>query len=136
VILTLVSAAPYDLGSPGAATVTITDTDSPLVSVAAFDSTASEAGPDLGTFRFSRTGGTAAPLTITFTVTGTAANGTDYQSVPVSVTFGVGQATSDLFVVPLPDGAAEAPETVTVTVTDAAAYDVGAPASATVTITG
>jgi hypothetical protein len=56
--------------------------------------------------------------------------------VPLSVTFLAGQATADLFVVPLPDGAAEAPETVIVTVTDDATYDVGAPASATVTITG
>ena len=69
------------LGAPATATVTITDTDTPLVSVTAFDSTASEAGTDLGTFRFSRTGSTAASLTVTFTVTGTATNGTDYQAL-------------------------------------------------------
>ena len=69
---------PYDLGSPATATVTITDTDSPLVSVAAFDSTSSETGPDFGAFRFSRTGSTAAALTVAFTVTGSATNGTDY----------------------------------------------------------
>jgi len=136
VILTLTGVSPYDLGSPLAATVTITDTDSPLVSVSAFDSTASESGPDFGTFRFSRTGSTAASLTVTFTVTGTATNGTDYQSVPLSVTFSAGQANSDLFVVPLPDGQAEGSETVIVTVTDGATYDVGAPALATITIAG
>ena len=69
VILTLTGVTPYDLGSPATATVTITDTDTPLVSVTAFDSTASETGPDLGTFRFSRTGSTASALTVTFTVT-------------------------------------------------------------------
>jgi hypothetical protein len=137
VILTLTGASPYELGSPLSATVTITDTEgAALVSVTAFDSTASESGPDLGTFRFARTGGTTASLTVVFTVTGTATNGSDYQGVPLTVTFGVGQATSDLFVIPLPDGTAEGLETVTVTVTDGATYDVGAPASATVTIAG
>jgi len=136
VILTLTTVSPYELGAPATATVTITDTDSPLVSVSAFDSTASETGPDLGTFRFSRTGSTAASLTVTFTVSGTATNGTDYQSLPVTVTFAAGQATTDLFVVPLSDATAEGSETVIVTVTDGAAYDLGSPATATVTIAG
>jgi len=136
VILTLTNAAPYDLGSPATATVTITDTNTPLVSVSAFDSTASETGPDTGTFRFTRTGSTAATLTVTFTVTGTATSGIDYQGLPVSVTFGVGQATADLVVLPLADSTAEGSETVIITVTDDALYDVGAPAAATVTIAG
>ena len=136
VVLTLTTVDPYDLGSPATATVSITDTDTPLVSVAAFDSTASETGPDLGTFRFSRTGSTAASLTVTFTVGGTATNGTDYQGVPLTVTFAAGQANADLFVVPLPDATTEGSETVIVTVTDEAAYDLGSPATATVTIAG
>lgn len=136
VILTLTSVAPYELGAPLTATMTITDTDTPLVSVAALDSTASETGPDAGSFRFSRTGSTAAPLTVTFTLTGSAANGTDYQSIPLTVTFGIGQATWDVAVFPQSDGEAEGSETVTATVTDDAAYDVGAPAAATITIAG
>ena len=80
-------AGAYDLGVEFA-TITITDTNTPLVSVTAFDSTAAETGNNRGTFRFSRTGSTAASLTVTFTVTGTATNGTDYQSLPVTVTFG------------------------------------------------
>ena len=135
VILTLTSAAPYDLGVEFA-TITITDTNTPLVSVTAFDSTAAETGNNRGTFRFSRVGSTAASLTVTFTVTGTATNGTDYPSLPVTVTFGAGQADVDLSVAPTQDGVAEGSETVIVTVTDGAAYDVGAPASATVTIAG
>ena len=134
--LTLTTVAPYDLGSPAEATVTITDTNFPLVTVTAFDSTAAETGNNRGTFRFSRVGSTAASLTVTFTVTGTATNGTDYQALPVTVTFGVGQADVDLVVVPTQDGVAEGSETVIVTVTDGAAYDVGAPATATVTIAG
>jgi Calx-beta domain/Domain of unknown function (DUF5666) len=134
--LTLTTVAPYDLGSPAEATVTITDTNFPLVTVTAFDSTAAETGNNRGTFRFSRVGSTAASLTVTFTVTGTATNGTDYQTLPVTVTFGVGQADVDLVVVPTQDGVAEGSETVIVTVTDDATYDVGAPDTATVTISG
>ncbi len=136
VILTLTTVAPYDLGSPATATVTITDTSNPLVTVAAFDSTASETGPDLGTFRFTRTGSTTASLTVTLTVSGTASNGSDFQALPTTVTFAAGQAAVDLFVVPLADASTEGSETVIVTVDDGATYDVGAPASATVTIAG
>jgi len=136
VVLTLMGVDPYDVGSPASATVTLTDTDAPLVSVTAFDSTASETGPDLGTFRFSRTGSTASELTVTFTVTGTAISGTDYQSVPLTVTFNAGQPTADLVVVPSSDATVEGSETAIVTVTDGAAYDLGSPATATITITG
>lgn len=137
VILTLTSVAPYELGSPATATVTITDTNTPLVSVEAFDSTALESTLDPGRFRFTRTGSTAATLTVAFTVSGTATSGVDYQAlpVPVSVTFAAGSATADVVVTPLQDtDNAEISETVIVTITDGATYDVGAPASATVTI--
>lgn len=136
VILTLTGVAPYDLGSPASATVTITDTDSPLVTVTAFDAAASEAGGDLGTFRFARTGSTAAGLTVTFNVSGTATAGTDYQALPATVTIPAGASTVDVFVIALPDGTTEGSESVTVTVTDGAAYDVGGAASATVNIAG
>jgi len=136
VMLTLTSVGPYEVGSPAAATLTISDTDSPLVSVNAFDATASETGPNLGTFRFTRTGSTAASLAVTFTITGSADNGIDYQTLPTTVTFLAGQATVDLAVFPLADGIAEGIETVTVTMTDGAAYDVGTQAAATVNIAG
>jgi hypothetical protein len=136
VILTLTDVGAYELGAPATATVTITDTDSPLVSVSAFDSTASETGPDMGIFRFSRTGSTAAALTVTFTVAGTATGPADYQTLPVSVTFAAGQATSDVYVIPFGDALLEGSESVIVTITDGASYDLGAPATATVTIAG
>lgn len=133
VILTLTSVAPYALGSPTSGTVTIADA-APVVSVTAFDADASEAGPGLGTFRFTRTGAVTSSLTVTYTVTGTAINGTDYQAIPVTVTFLAGQATADVFVIPTGDGVPEGTETAIVTLTDGATYDLGAPATATVTI--
>jgi hypothetical protein len=133
VILTLTGVAPYTLGSPTSGAVTITDA-APVVSVAAVDAAAAETGSNLGTFRFSRTGLLTSSLTVTYTVAGTAVNGTDYQAIPVTVTFLAGQATADVFVIPTPDGVTEGAETVVVTLTDGAAYDLGAPATATITI--
>lgn len=107
-----------------------------LVSVAALDATASETGPDLGAFQFTRSGATTAALTVTFTLTGTATNGTDYQSLSLTVTFAVGQSTAIALVTPLPDATAEGAETVILTVVDGAGYTAGSPATATVTIAG
>ena len=133
VILTLTAVSPFALGSPTTGTVTISDS-APVVSVTAFDASASETGPDLGTFRFSRTGALTSSLVVTYVVTGTAVNGVDYQAIPVTVTFLAGQATADVFVIPTADGVTEVPETVIVTVTDGASYDLGAPATATATV--
>lgn len=133
VILALTTVTPYALGSPTTGTVTIADA-APVVSVTALDAAAAEVGPDMGTFRFSRTGSLTSALTVTYTVAGTATNGTDYQAIPLTVTFLAGQATADVFVIPIADGATEGVETVIVTLTDGAAYDLGAPATATATV--
>jgi hypothetical protein len=136
VALTIVDGAHYDLGSPITGTVTIQDQPTPIITVEAIDPSASETGSDNGTFRFTRAGDTALALTVTFTRTGTAASG-DYNSsaVGTSVTFPVGQATAEKVVTAVPDVAAEPGETVTLTLTDGANYDLGSPATATVTIT-
>jgi len=134
VVLTLTNVNPYALGTPVSATVTITEM--PVVTVTAFDSSASETGPDPGTFRLLRDGSTAAPLTVTYTLTGTATNGTDYQLLTLTATFLAGQSTVDVVVTPLVDAVAEGSESVILTVTDGAAYDLGSPSSATVTIAG
>jgi hypothetical protein len=108
----------------------------PVVTVTALDPNASEVGPDIGTFRFARTGDAAAPLSLTYTLSGTAINGVDYQIVPATtINFGAGEATTDLTITPIADGTAEGVETVTVTLTDAATYDLGASSSATISIT-
>jgi hypothetical protein len=106
----------------------------PAVTVEAIDSDASETGPDAGTFQFTRTGDTTAPLTVTFDVSGTAENGSDYDTIEVTVTFLAGESTAVLEVTPVSDADAEESETVIVTVTDGASYDVGATPAATITI--
>lgn len=135
VILTLDDTTPYEVGSPSFATVTISDTAAPLVSVTAFDSTAAEASLDPGVFRFTRSVVSATPLTVTYNIAGSAASGEDYQPLTGTAIIPAGQAFVDVAVNPLPDGdLLEGIETVVVTLADGAAYDLGAPATATVTI--
>ena len=74
-----------------------------LVSVSATDALAAESGANTGTFRLTRAGSAillAAPLTVAFTLTGTATNGTDYTNVPLTATFPAGLATVDVVVTP------------------------------------
>jgi hypothetical protein len=133
VILTLTSVAPYEFGSPIAATVTITDAATALVSVTAPDNTASESG-DTGRFVLTRTGDLSAPLAVTVTFNGLAVNGTDYETLSTTVNFAAGQAAASVFVIPMADAVVEPAETVILTVVDGAAYDLGAVQTATVTI--
>ena len=115
-----------------------------LVSVMATDPTASETGPQTGTFTVTRAGDLTAPLTVTFTLTGTATRGSDYTTlpayaagVPLTVTIGAGVASATVTITPVTDSdATEGPETVILTVVDGDAYTAGAPATATVTIAG
>ena len=135
VILTLGATAPYEVGSPASATVTIGDTPTPLVSVTAFDSTAAETGLDPGVFRFTRSVASATPLTVTYTIAGNAQNGIDYQLLSGSVTIPAGVAFIDVTVQPKVNfDAVGGSETVIVTLVDGADYDLSAPTTATVTI--
>ena len=111
--------------------------DDGLVSVAAFDASAVETGSNTGTFRLTRTGTPAQlalPLVVSFTLTGTATNGSDY-TAPLTATFAAGDATDDLVITPTADGLAEPSETVILTLTGVAPYELGSPITATVTIT-
>lgn len=104
-----------------------------LVSVIASDPNAAETGLDPGVFRFTRSGDLSVPLTVSFTVAGTATSGSDYVAL-VSVSFIAGQATKELSVIPMSDLISEASETVILTVVDGVGYTAGSPATATITI--
>jgi hypothetical protein len=81
----------------------------PTVSIAATDVTATEAGPTTGTFTVTRTGLTTSPLTVFYTVGGTAIPGgdcsalKDYLALPGSVTIPMGSATATILVTPCND---------------------------------
>jgi hypothetical protein len=109
----------------------------PTVTIAATDADAAEASTtvDPGSFTITRSGDTAAALTVNYTVGGTATNGVDYNSLSGSVEIPAGQSSVTFSITPVNDAdATEGDETVTLTLVDAAAYDLGTASSATVTI--
>lgn len=136
VVVALANAAGANPGSVSVHTLTIADDDFPVVSIVATDANAAEAGLDPGTFTVSRTGPTAAALTVSLTRSGTATSGSDYQAIasPLSLVIPAGSASATLTVTPIQDTLLEGPETVIETINANASYTVGSPATATVTI--
>src|SRR5205823_760714 len=124
------------LGTVANATLTIVDNDIslPTVSISASDPIAAEAGPDSGALTITRAGGAATPLTVHYTVGGTAAAGSDYAVLSSSITIPAGQASASIAVTPIDDVAVEGTETVIVMLSAHPGYIIGAGASATITI--
>jgi hypothetical protein len=106
----------------------------PTVTIQAIDSTAAEPGTNTGAFAVARTGPTGSPLTVNYTVGGTASPGSDYTALSGSVTIPVGETYATIQVTALSDILVESTETVIVTLSANAAYVIGASGSATVNI--
>ena len=104
------------------------------VTVAATDASASETGPDTGTFTITRTGPTTAALIVFFDVIGTATYGSDYQPTGLSATIPAGSASATVTITPIDDTISEPDETVVLQLAPAVTYTLGATTSATVTI--
>jgi len=133
VTLAVSSGPSYVPGSPNIATVVIAD-DPQVVTISANDDAADETG-DPGQFTVARAGGDqTGPLTVNYTSSGTAVDGTDYASLSGTVLIAGGSASAVIDVTPVADALAESDETVTVTISPDAAYVVGSPSSAQVTI--
>jgi hypothetical protein len=126
ITLQLASAAGYVSGGANSLAMTLGDNDSalPLVAVTAPDPYAME-GPgstDTGTFTFTRTGSTAAALNLTVAWSGAATHGTDYDTLPTTVTIPIGQSAVDVIATPANDSLIEVPEDLVVTISTNAAY--------------
>ena len=106
----------------------------PVVTVIATDASASETGPDPGTFTVSRSGSTASALTVYYALGGTAQNGADYQTLPGLITIPAGASAATVTVTPIDDSQIEGDETVVLTLSPGAGYTAGSPGSATVII--
>jgi Ca2+-binding RTX toxin-like protein len=141
VILTVTAGSGYSVGAPSSASGTITNDDTD-VSVAVSPASVVEDGATNLVYTFTRNGVTSGALTVNFSVGGTATFSTDYtQSGAASftpptgtVTFIAGSSTATVTVDPVADGAAEANETVILTLAAGTGYNVAAPNSATGTI--
>jgi hypothetical protein len=134
--LQLVSGAGYWSGSANSVVMSVIDNDTtlPQVAVTAPDPDAFEAS-DPGSFLFTRTGSTTSSLDIAVAWSGGATNGSDYQTLPTTVTIPTGQASVTVPVPVLDDSTAEIPEDIIATISTNAAYVRDASAtSATVTL--
>ena len=132
VILTVTAGAGYTVGVPASATGTITNDDTD-VSVAVSPLSTTEDGAGNLVYTFTRNGVTTGPLTVNFSIGGTATFNTDYTQTGAAsftpptgtVTFIAGSSTATVTVDPTADGAAELDETVILTVTAGTGYNVG-----------
>ncbi|MGV9009922.1 putative Ig domain-containing protein [Brevundimonas sp.] len=107
----------------------------PTVSIAVAPASVSEDGATNLTYTVTRSAASASALTVNLTTSGTATAGTDYTGNAASVTIAANATTATLVINPTADNVIESNETVILTVASGSGYTVGAPASATGTIT-
>ncbi len=96
--------------------------------------TTDNAGGAAGQFTFRRVGPTTAPVTIDYTISGTAASGTDFTALPGRVTIPAGATSATVSLVPRANPANTNNRTAILTITPNPAYGVGAGDRAGVTI--
>ncbi len=111
--------------------VTIVDA---AVTVRPSIATITEVQGNTANFVFTRTGNISGSVTIPFTVSGTAANGTDYNTIASSVTIGANAPTASVPVVVKGDASQEGAETIVVTLQPVTNLGLGSPNAATMVI--
>lgn len=121
----------YQLGPVNSADVTINDAGDPVyIEVITVDNAVEGSSPTSGKFRFSLKGSSAAAVTVNYTLSGTATGGTDYTELTGTVSIpGSGLNTVEVNVTPINDALLEDLETVVITITPAAAYQIYAPSA-------
>ncbi len=105
------------------ATINVTTTGTPA-----------EQGPVSGNFIFTRTGIVTIPLTLSFTLAGTAAHGVDYGWLTTNATIPAGAASVAVTLAPLTDALAEGPETAALTLLPSSFYTPGVLANGVLTV--
>jgi CSLREA domain-containing protein len=121
---------------------TITNDDTAVSVTVAPSAAAEDGGPDL-VYTFTRSPLTAGPITVNFSVGGTADFGTDYTQTGAAtfnttsgtVVIANGDTTATVTINPSTDSTVELDETVDLTVTLGTGYNVGTPTTASATIT-
>ena len=133
VTITLASNAAYLIGA-NAATITIADDDQQIIGVTATDADVTELG-NPGAFLVTRTGDTSQPLTVYYSLAGTALHGVDFEILPGSITIPAGETSAAVNILPIADGIGEGAETVQMLLASVGTnYQVGAASMATLTI--
>jgi hypothetical protein len=131
----LLASSEYAVGTVGPVVATIINDDLPAISLSINPATVLEDGSSNLVYSFLRTGPTSAPLTVYYTVGGTASTD-DFSGIPTSqaITFAAGQSSVDLVVNPTADNLAETDETVTISILANSAYNLGTGTTITGTI--
>ncbi|WP_170863959.1 S8 family serine peptidase, partial [Microcystis aeruginosa] len=96
----------------------------PVITVAATDADAGEPTNN-GQYTLTRTGDTTSDLTVNIAMSGTATNGTDYTTIPATVTFTSGFSTATVDLNVIDDTLPEGTETATLTVLAGSGYTPG-----------
>jgi Ca2+-binding RTX toxin-like protein len=144
----LTSNSNYTIGTLNTVTSTILNDEEipvnlPSVTLAVNPATISENGTPNIIYTFTRTGDATNPLTVNFSVDGTATWNSDYlniggssfSSTVGSIIFGANSATSTLTIDPKADTLVENNETIGLTLTSSIDYTIGTPATIISTIT-
>ena len=140
VIVTLQPGFGYSLISTATSTGSVriaSDDVSPLaptLNIVATDPNAAEAGRDPGQFTVTRTGNVDRALTAYLVFGQQTATAADFQAIPMSVTFGVGQSAVNIPVIPIDDTAVENTETVVLAINPANHYLIGSQGAARLNI--
>lgn len=134
VILSLVPQPTYRVGQ-GQSQISISDNETPVVTIAASSAEAAEDGA-LGVFTIQRAGDPTTSISVGISTTGsTATAGSDYTTLTGPIVLGPNVTTKEIYVVPVDNALTEANETVKVTLSSGSGYSLGATTNATVTIT-
>jgi len=96
-------------------TIAPVEEDFPSITLAVSPSSVTEDGTANLVYTFTRSGSTTNPLTVNYSVAGTATNGTDYASIPTGVIFAANSATVTVIVDPTADTIVENAATGTIT---------------------
>ncbi len=99
---------------------------------AAAAETLSSQASNTGSFLLTRTGATTAPLTVSLSWSGTAANGVDYATLSNSVTIPAGASSVSIVLTPRDDTLVEGAETAIMTLVPNAAYAINSSQSSSV----
>jgi alpha-tubulin suppressor-like RCC1 family protein len=112
---------------------------SPLVTLAVSPASVLEDGSSNLIYTFSRTGPTSSPLTIHYTVSGTATLGTDFTGIPSTgtiktITIAPGSSTASLSLDPIAEALTETDETVALSLISGIGYTIGTTSPVVATI--
>ncbi len=122
----------YYIGESDEATVAIADNDAPVVTVEASPDAVFEG--DTGAIRLIRFGDLIAPLTVNYSVSGTATPESDFVPLGTTVTFAADEADAFVGVETLTDRSHDANETIVITVQTGTGYQPDPVDSATITL--